>query len=93
MKETAIDFDVKINDVAFVEKDLVLVTTDISTPLRRSWHCSPKSRLASYGFTFNGTIVSYTNRILLETNGFQLQPFKVSKDKFGDGYIEFGLFF
>jgi hypothetical protein len=45
--------------------------------------------LASYGFTFNGTIVSYTNRILLETNGFQLQPFKLSKDKFGDGYIEF----
>nr|CAH0098549.1 unnamed protein product [Daphnia galeata] len=92
VKETAIDFDVKINDVAFVEKDLVLVTTDISTPLRRSWHCSPKSRLASYGFTFNGTIVSYTNRILLETNGFQLQPFKLSKDKFGDGYDCVGFF-
>ncbi|KAI9553226.1 hypothetical protein GHT06_021122 [Daphnia sinensis] len=92
INETTIDFDVKINDATFVENDLVLVTTDVSTPLGRSWHCTPKSRLASYGYYFNGTIVKYTNKVILETDGFQLQPFKVSKEKFGDGYDCVGFF-
>ncbi|XP_046454456.1 V-type proton ATPase subunit S1-like [Daphnia pulex] len=92
VKETAIDFDVKINDATFVENNLILVTTDISTPLRRSWHCSPASRLASYGFTYNGTVMNYTNKVILNTDGFQLQPFKVSNDKFGDGYDCVGFF-
>jgi hypothetical protein len=92
VKETAIDFDVKINDATFVENNLILVTTDISTPLRRSWHCSPASRLASYGFTYNGTVMNYTNKVILNTDGFQLQPFKVSNDKFGDGYVDLYFF-
>ncbi len=64
--------------------DMLLTTTDISTPLGFSWHCTPNAKLATFGYTYNATAV-YTNKVIFETNGFQLQPFKISKDKFGDG--------
>lgn len=85
ISQTTLSYDVKINNNPFTVNDLVLVTTDISTPLGFSWHCSPKSQLATYGYSFNGTIVTYTNKVIFETNGFQLQPFTIINNKFGHG--------
>lgn len=85
ISQTTLSYDVKINNNPFTVNDLVLTTADISTPLGFSWHCSPKSQLATYGYSFNGTIITYTNKVIFETNGFQLQPFTIINDKFGHG--------
>lgn len=85
VKQTTVSYDVDVKGVEFKVDNLGLITADISTPLGFSWHCTPKTRFATLGFNFNGTAVNYTNKIIFETNGFQLQPMNVQKDMFGEG--------
>lgn len=66
--------------------DAVLTPQPITTPMGSSYHCSPNYLLASFGYKSNATVTGIPPKIALEMNGFQLQPFKITKDKFGDWY-------
>ena len=66
--------------------DAALSPQPITTPMGSSFHCSPNYLLASFGYKNNATLPGIPSKIALEMNGFQLQPFKITKDKFGDWY-------
>lgn len=69
--------------------DAALSPQPITTPMGSSFHCSPNYLLASFGYKNNATVSGIPSKIALEMNGFQLQPFKITKDKFGNWYKQY----
>jgi len=83
ISQASISFESVIGGVTVSKTELVLKTTDISTPFGFSYHCTPKMKLAADADT----------TVIFETNGFQLEPFKgANADRFGDWYDCQGFF-
>lgn len=80
LKEASISLKISGQEENF-EK---LKVAHIFAPMRFSYHCTPKTNLISE----NGT----NSQVSLEMNGFQLQPFGITNDKFGNWYDCQGFF-
>lgn len=72
-----VDLDVKMKDGTVVTGEKVMNITDISTPKGFSYHCTPRMVLGKYGN-------KETEMVIFRTNGFQLQPFEIKRNMFGD---------
>jgi len=72
------------------ETNLGMTPYDITTPYGFCYHCTPNLRLLSA--VVASETGNITKRIHFETNGFQLQPYKIRNYKFGDWYDCQGFF-
>ena len=84
LKSVNITFKATVGQTKFDETDFPLTPYDITTPYGFCYHCSPKLSLATGMKVSADSNKNVTSRIFFETNGFQLQPYKIKNWQFGN---------
>lgn len=92
LKSVNITFKATVGQTKFDETDFPLTPYDITTPYGFCYHCSPKLSLATGMKVSADSNKNVTSRIFFETNGFQLQPYKIKNWQFGNWYDCQGFF-